>query len=96
MSSLAVIPARMESSRFFGKPLAHIAGIPMITHCYERALLCPEIDHVVIATPNKEIMDYCKQNNIESILTSSHHQSCLLYTSPSPRDRQKSRMPSSA
>ena len=40
MSSLAVIPARMESSRFFGKPLAHIAGIPMITHCYERALLC--------------------------------------------------------
>lgn len=74
MSSLAVIPARMESSRFFGKPLAHISGIPMITHCYERALLCPEIDHVVIATPNKEIMDYCKQNNIESILTSPHHQ----------------------
>lgn len=74
MSSLAVIPARMESSRFFGKPLAHIAGIPMITHCYERALLCPEIDNVVIATPNKEIMDYCKQNNIESILTSPHHQ----------------------
>ena len=74
MSSLAVIPARMESSRFFGKPLAHIIGIPMITHCYERALLCPEIDRVVIATPNEEIMDYCKQNNIESILTSSHHQ----------------------
>jgi len=74
MSSLAVIPARMESSRFFGKPLAHIVGIPMITHCYERALLCPEIDHVVIATPNEEIMDYCKKNNIESILTSPNHQ----------------------
>jgi len=74
MSSLAVIPARMESSRFFGKPLAHIVGIPMISHCYERALLCPEIDHVVIATPNKEIMDYCKHNKIESIFTSPNHQ----------------------
>ena len=74
MSSLAVIPARMESSRFFGKPLAHIVGIPMIAHCYERALLCPHIDRIVIATPNEEIMDYCKQNNIESILTSPNHQ----------------------
>jgi len=74
MSSLAVIPARMESSRFFGKPLKHISGIAMIAHCYERALLCPEIDHAVIATPNKEIMDYCNKNNIESIFTSPNHQ----------------------
>jgi len=74
MNTLAVIPARMESSRFFGKPLAKICKIPMIAHCYERALLCPDIDHVVIATPNDEIMDYCNNNNIESILTSSHHQ----------------------
>ena len=74
MSSLAVIPARMESSRFFGKPLAHITGIPMIAHCYERALLCSEIDRVVIATPNKEIIDYCDKNNIESIYTSPSHQ----------------------
>ena len=74
MSTLAVIPARMESSRFFGKPLAKICGIPMIAHCYERALLCPEIDHAVVATPNAEIMDYCRKNNIESIFTSPNHQ----------------------
>ena len=46
----------------------------MIAHCYERALLCPEIDHTVVATPNAEIMDYCRKNNIESIFTSPNHQ----------------------
>jgi len=46
----------------------------MIAHCYERALLCPEIDHAVVATPNEEIMDYCRKNNIESIFTSPNHQ----------------------
>ena len=46
----------------------------MIAHCYERALLCPEIDHAVVATPNAEIMDYCRKNNIESIFTSPNHQ----------------------
>ena len=43
-STLGVIPARMASSRFPGKPLKKILDIPMIAHCYERALLSGACD----------------------------------------------------
>ena len=48
---LAVVPARMSSSRFPDKPLKTINGIPMIAHCYFRALQAKQITKVVLATP---------------------------------------------
>ena len=71
---LAVVPARMDSSRVPGKPLEKINGIPMIAHCYYRALLSKNITKVVLATPDQEIMDFCKYYNIESVLTSDKHE----------------------
>jgi len=75
--NLAIIPARMESSRFFGKPLKKILGIPMIGHCYERALLSSEIDDVYISTPNDEIIDWCNNNKINVVKTSNTHKRAI-------------------
>jgi len=72
--TLGVIPARMSSSRFPGKPLEKIFGVPMIAHCYERALLSNTCDELVIATPDKEIMDWAKKYDIPTILTSHSHE----------------------
>ena len=50
------IPARMESSRFPGKPLAKILGMPMVEHVYRRSLLAKNVDDVFVATCNDEIV----------------------------------------
>ena len=71
---LGVIPARMASSRFPGKPLKKILGIPMLAHCYERALLSQACNKLVIATPDEEIMNWSKNHEIPVILTGHHHQ----------------------
>ena len=72
--TLGVIPARMASSRFPGKPLKKILGIPMLAHCYERALLSQACDKLVIATPDEEIMNWGNNHEIPVILTGHHHQ----------------------
>ena len=47
---VAVIPARMASTRFPGKPLLEVCGLPMIEHVRRRALLCGRFAEVVVAT----------------------------------------------
>jgi 3-deoxy-manno-octulosonate cytidylyltransferase (CMP-KDO synthetase) len=56
-SVLAVIPARYDSSRFPGKPLALIVGKPMIQHVYERAARASMVGRVVVATDDARIRD---------------------------------------
>jgi 3-deoxy-manno-octulosonate cytidylyltransferase (CMP-KDO synthetase) len=74
MSSICVIPARMGSSRYPNKPLAKILGYPMIGHVAKRCALEPVFDRVVVATCDREIVDFCEASNIESVMTSSTHQ----------------------
>lgn len=50
-----VIPARFGSSRFPGKPLAKLAGKPLIQHTYERVRSAPGVDRVLVATDNDRI-----------------------------------------
>ncbi len=50
-----VIPARYESSRFPGKPLAQLVGKPLIQHVYEQAIRVPNVDHVIVATDDTRI-----------------------------------------
>ena len=71
---LAVVPARMSSSRFPGKPLETIHGIPMLAHCYFRALQAKEVSKVVLATPDAEIINFAQDHNIETVLTSDSHE----------------------
>jgi 3-deoxy-manno-octulosonate cytidylyltransferase (CMP-KDO synthetase) len=53
--SVAVIPARYQSSRLPGKPLADIGGRPMIEHVYRRAADAPSVDRVIVATDDERI-----------------------------------------
>jgi 3-deoxy-manno-octulosonate cytidylyltransferase (CMP-KDO synthetase) len=73
MKIAAFIPARYASSRFPGKPLALIAGKPMIQHTYERALLCPELSAVYVATDDERIADCVRQFGGKALITSPTH-----------------------
>lgn len=55
MKRYAVIPARYESSRFPGKPLALLNGKPVLRHVYERVLASELFDEVIIATDDLRI-----------------------------------------
>ena len=71
--TLVLIPARMASSRFPGKPLKKILGIPMIEHVYRRVKFCQNLDDVVVATCDQEIFDTVKKFGGKVIMTSSKH-----------------------
>lgn len=70
----AVIPARMGSSRFPGKPLAPMLGLPMIAHVYHRVALCKKLDEVYVATCDDEIMAAVAAFGGKAIMTSPAHQ----------------------
>jgi len=70
-SVLGVIPARYKSTRFEGKPLIEIHGIPMIKRTYLQAKKSTLLNDVVVATEDSRIVDYCVSENIPVIMTSS-------------------------
>lgn len=74
MNIIGIIPARMSSTRFPGKPLAKINGIPMLEHVYLNCKKCKSLDAVYIATPDKEIKDYMEKGTAEVIMTSDKHE----------------------
>jgi len=71
---IAIIPARMGSSRFYGKPMAKINGIPMIGHVYYRTVLCGVLQATYVATCDHEIGNYIESIGGRVIMTSSMHQ----------------------
>lgn len=58
---IGVVPGRMGSSRFPGKPLEPILGRPLIEHCYLRACMFMGFDELIVATPSREIEDFCER-----------------------------------
>ncbi|MBQ9467129.1 MAG: 3-deoxy-manno-octulosonate cytidylyltransferase [Muribaculaceae bacterium] len=73
MNILCVIPARAESSRFFEKPLALIAGKPMIQWVYQHCMAVQEFDRVVVATDSEKIAAACRSFGAQVVMTSSSH-----------------------
>ncbi len=73
MKIIGIIPARMESSRFPGKPLKKIKNKAMIDYVYENAIKNKLLDDVFIATCNKEIAEHCKLNDYKFVMTSIKH-----------------------
>jgi 3-deoxy-D-manno-octulosonate cytidylyltransferase len=71
LKAIGVIPARYKSSRFEGKPLCIIDGIPMIKRTYEQAKKSLLLDKVVVATEDYRIEEYCIKENIPVIMTSN-------------------------
>jgi len=70
-----IIPARYESSRFPGKPLAEIQGRPMFWHVYDRASRCPQMTSVTLATDDERIFNAAKELGVPAVMTRSDHTS---------------------
>ena len=75
MKVLCVIPARYASTRLPGKPLALIAGKPMIQHTYMRACEAEEPDDVIVATDNEKVYDTVTGFGGKAVMTSPDHPS---------------------
>ncbi len=73
MKVVAIIPARMASSRFPGKPLVKIHGKPMIEHVYRRVKYASLIDDVYLATCDEEIARAAGKFGAKVIMTASTH-----------------------
>ncbi|MCJ8345091.1 3-deoxy-manno-octulosonate cytidylyltransferase [bacterium] len=76
MTNIAIIPARMDSSRFYGKPMEKILGIPMIAHVYHRVKMSKHLDQVYVATCDQIIFDYIEGIGGKAIMTGNHHERC--------------------
>lgn len=74
MSTLILIPARMASTRLPGKPLADIAGVPMIVHVARRAAAAG-LGRVVVATDAQGVADAVRQHGFEAVMTRTDHES---------------------
>ena len=70
-----IIPARYQSTRFPGKPLADIDGRPMIWHVFNQARQCPELSTVVLATDNDRIRSVAEKYDIPVVMTRDDHPS---------------------
>lgn len=73
MKIACIVPARMGSSRFPGKPIVKILGHSMIEHVYRRLLTCQQVDQIVIATCDQEIKDVAESFGAKVIMTSPDH-----------------------
>lgn len=75
MSVVVIIPARWASTRLPGKPLADIAGVPMIVHVLRRAAEARGVDRVLVATDDQRIANAVEQASGEAVMTRSDHAS---------------------
>jgi 3-deoxy-manno-octulosonate cytidylyltransferase (CMP-KDO synthetase) len=73
--TVAIVPARLASTRLPGKALVDIAGKPMVCWVAERARAARNVDRVIVATDSQQIVDAVQSLNIEAVLTSEHHTS---------------------
>src|SRR4051812_7650655 len=67
-NTIVVIPARMASTRLPGKPLADIQGLPMIVHCWKRAVEA-NVGQVLVAAAELEIADAIRAHGGDAIMT---------------------------
>ena len=74
LNIIGIIPARMASSRFPGKPLAEIRGVPMVGHVYFRSKMSNLLDDVYVATCDREIAEYIESIGGKAVMTADTHQ----------------------
>lgn len=75
MSAIVIIPARYASTRFPGKPLALLKGMPVIQHVYRRAVQSRLADDVVVATDSKVIYEKVLSFGGKAVMTRGDHAS---------------------
>jgi 3-deoxy-manno-octulosonate cytidylyltransferase (CMP-KDO synthetase) len=75
MKVVAVIPARLASTRLPRKMLREIAGVPLLARVYEGVRACHDLDEVVVATDSEEILEFCLGRGFVARMTSPAHRS---------------------
>ncbi|MEM9821969.1 MAG: 3-deoxy-manno-octulosonate cytidylyltransferase [Bacteroidota bacterium] len=75
MNAIGIIPARYASSRFPGKPLVEIKGLPMIQRVYQQAIQSKRLSKLIVATDDLRIYDAVKQFGGEVMMTKDSHPS---------------------
>jgi 3-deoxy-manno-octulosonate cytidylyltransferase (CMP-KDO synthetase) len=75
MKAVAIIPARIASTRLPRKILREINGHPMLWHVYNATRACSALDDVIVATDSSEIEDVCRANGWSVQMTSPEHRS---------------------
>ena len=73
--TVAIVPARLASTRLPGKALIEIAGKPMVCWVAERARAARNVDRVIVATDSQQIVDAVHSHGSEAVLTSASHSS---------------------
>lgn len=72
-----MIPARMASSRFPGKPLINLLGKTMIEHVWRRSKMCQDLDEVYVTTCDEEIKTEIENHGGKVIMTKPTHEMCM-------------------
>ncbi|GFH62264.1 MAG: 3-deoxy-manno-octulosonate cytidylyltransferase [Candidatus Desulfovibrio kirbyi] len=80
MHIIAVIPARMGSSRYPGKPLALIHNVPMVGHVAFRTAMSKTLAATYVATCDVIIENYCRDANLKCVMTGAQHTRCSTRT----------------
>lgn len=75
MRVIAVIPARLASTRLPRKMLREIAGVPLLARVYQGVQRCHSLAQVVVATDSDEIRRFCEQQGFAARMTSAAHRS---------------------
>jgi 3-deoxy-manno-octulosonate cytidylyltransferase (CMP-KDO synthetase) len=75
MKAIAVIPARLASTRLPRKMLREIAGVPLVGHVYKAVRSSPLLEDVIVATDADEILQVCRKNGWNARMTSPDHRS---------------------
>ncbi len=75
MKTLAVIPARIASTRLPRKMLREVCGTPLVARVYDSVKACPALDDVLIATDSAEIFEVCRRRGCKVQMTASSHRS---------------------
>jgi len=73
MSAVAIVPARFSSTRFPGKPLVEIAGVPMLRRVVEGARGAKRVREVMVATDDERIAEACRAFGAPVVMTSRDH-----------------------
>ena len=75
MKVVAVIPARLASTRLPRKMLREIAGVPLLSRVYQGMRRSAALDQVIVATDSEEILRFCEQQGFAVRMTSAAHRS---------------------
>ena len=75
IKAIAIIPARLASTRLARKALREISGLPMVGRVYSAVRACQTLADVIVATDSEEILGVCHKHGWNARITSPHHRS---------------------